>query len=97
MMGEPEAVRTLPGELGEYASQIEWQKVEATSLVEVLTDEEFNHRPTDGGWSIGEHLAHLAITTREYLAAINAAVATARAQGALGELERVSTAPVDDA
>lgn len=85
MSAESGALRKLTGELGEYAAQIEWQKVEASSLVEGLNDEQFNWRPAEGSWSVGEHLSHLTKIIRPYLASIDEAVAEARAKGVLGD------------
>lgn len=85
MSAELGARRELEGELGEYAAQIEWQKVEVASLLEGVSEEQFNWRPAEGSWSVGEHLSHLSKVIRPYLTAIDGAVALARAKEVLGE------------
>lgn len=74
----------LEGELHEYAVQVESQKEEVAALLRDLSDEQFHWRPAESKWSIGEHVAHLPRTARPYLAAIEIAVAQARAKGIVG-------------
>lgn len=85
MAAELNEGRKLAGELREFAGEIESQKAVVISILEELPEDEFDSRPPDGGWSIGEHLDHLSKINRPYLAAIDRAVDEARARGLLGE------------
>jgi hypothetical protein len=57
----------LPLQLSEIRAQLEHAKVEAERLAAGLTEAQLWQPPPDGGWSVGECLAHLNITGEGYL------------------------------
>lgn len=74
---------TLAGELEDYRRQFEAVRSDARSLVEGLTDAQFNWRQEPGRWSIAECLAHLNATGQMFLPAIDRQMKQARAAGML--------------
>lgn len=56
----------LPDELKELAAQYERSKHELDELLSGLTEEQFNKKPSSGGWSIGECVDHLIVTGKDY-------------------------------
>ncbi len=78
--------RTLDGtaleaELEEHVRQAEAQKSEVTEVLSRLDREQLRWRQEPNRWSIGEHIAHLSLSTKQYLSAIDRAVGEARASG----------------
>ncbi len=71
-------------ELELYRREFEKLKAEVNVLTAGLTDEQFNWRPPQGGWSVGECIAHLNVTSAQYLPSIDATIADARARKRLG-------------
>lgn len=63
-------------------AQLAAASADADALVAGLDDEAGRWRPGPGRWSVAECLAHLAVTTRLYLPALERGVADARARGA---------------
>lgn len=55
---------------------------ETRRLAGQLSEEQLRWPPPDGGWSVAQVFAHLAITNRSYLEGIHAAVARQRESGA---------------
>ena len=56
-------------------------KQDAEGLMSGLTDAQFNWRPAPDRWSMAECFDHLNVTARLFMPAVDAAIATARAQG----------------
>ncbi|HEY0005036.1 MAG TPA: DinB family protein [Pyrinomonadaceae bacterium] len=74
----------MESELEEYQRQLEAIKQEARSLIEGLTDEQFNWHPAPGVWSIADNLAHLNVTGQLYLSRIDASIEEARSKELFG-------------
>lgn len=72
---------SLIPELQEYRRQIETIKQEAESLLNGLTEPQFNWRPGQGRWSIAECFEHLNMTARLYLPIIHNTINEARERG----------------
>jgi hypothetical protein len=68
-------------ELETYQDQLLSIGQDAEGLMSGLTDAQFNWRPAPDRWSMAECFDHLNVTARLFLPAIDAAIATARAQG----------------
>lgn len=71
-------------EFEDYVTAVRAQSEEVAALVVPLTDAALNRRPRPGSWSAGECIVHMTLTIPPYLAAIDAAVAEARARGRAG-------------
>ena len=56
----------LPIELKDLVNQFERSKQELKELVNGLTEEQVNKKPSKGGWSIGECVDHLIVTGKDY-------------------------------
>jgi hypothetical protein len=56
----------LANELKDLINQFEISKAELNSLLEGVTEEQFNKRPPSGGWSIAECVDHLIVTGKDY-------------------------------
>jgi hypothetical protein len=74
----------LEAELADHVRQAEVQKSEVTDLLTRLDAEQLNWRLEPNRWSIGEHIAHLSLTNKQYVDAIDRAVREARARGWTG-------------
>lgn len=74
----------LPLQLGELRAEFGRAGSEAQRLTAGLGDAGLWQRPPDGGWSVGECLAHLNLAGEPYLAKMQAAAADARARGRTG-------------
>ncbi len=66
------------------AKEIERQTHEVVDLFGALDEAALRWRPRPEKWSIAEHVAHLTLSNRPYLPAIDASVAAARRGGRLG-------------
>lgn len=64
------AEASLPNELKDIASQFERAKQDLNELLNGLTEEQFNKKPSSGGWSIGECVDHLIVTGKDYTSQI---------------------------
>jgi len=69
----------------DYATRVRAQSDEVAALIAPLDDETLAWRPRPGRWSVGECIVHMTLTIPPYLAAIDAAVAAARARGLRGD------------
>jgi uncharacterized damage-inducible protein DinB len=56
-----------PTELGELLEKLESHRRELVGQVQEMTEEEASRRPSEGGWSAKEQLAHLATFERLWL------------------------------
>ncbi|MDQ6827912.1 MAG: DinB family protein [Gemmatimonadota bacterium] len=81
---EDQRRQQLITELEVYRRELEKLKAEVNQMTAGLTDEQFNWRPPSGGWSVGDCLAHLNVTSAQYLPPIDATIADARAKKRLG-------------
>jgi hypothetical protein len=72
-------------ELAGYEAQIAGINREVQSLTAGLTDEQFNWRPAVNRWSIAENLEHLTAFGRQYLPALDDAIAVGRSRSIYGE------------
>lgn len=68
-------------DLQEYYRQFEQIRIVAESLVAELDDDQFNWRPSETQWSIGDCLEHLNVTSRLYWPVITEAVMNSRMNG----------------
>src|SRR4051812_32394015 len=59
--------RQLSPQLAAVRQQLDDSSARATQLVQSLTPEKLTQRPSNGGWSVGECIAHLTLSTRLYL------------------------------
>lgn len=64
----------LNEQLIELASQYQTNKETLQELVEGISEDDFNKRPSYGGWSIGECINHLATTDADYTAQIETGI-----------------------
>ncbi|HYF02502.1 MAG TPA: DinB family protein [Patescibacteria group bacterium] len=67
--------------LDSYERRIAEIKKYAEELVSDLTDAQFNKKPANGGWSVGECFEHMNILGKEYIAPLKKAIDTARKKG----------------
>lgn len=74
----------LASELEDYRRQILAVSQDARDLIEGLSEAQLNWQPSAEQWSIAECLDHLAVTNREMIKKLRAAVIEARAKGLLG-------------
>lgn len=68
-------------ELEAVRQRVARQTADIQTLVETLDDAAFLQRPAEGRWSVGEHVAHLGLTTGPYLPALERALEKGRARG----------------
>lgn len=66
-------------------AEVERQTGEIVGLAGALDPDVFLWRPEPDKWSVGEHIEHISLTNRPYLAAIDEAVRAARAAGWRGD------------
>lgn len=78
-----QAPAPLVPELEEYRRQFQAIKDDAASLLDGLTDAQFNWRAAPGQWSIAECLAHLNVVGQMYLPTLDRRMRAAREQGLL--------------
>jgi hypothetical protein len=71
-------------ELEAFRAEFETLSVEASALVDPLTDAQFTWSPGPNVWSIGQCIEHLNITARAYLPALDEGIATAIRSGVYG-------------
>jgi len=64
--------------------EAERQTEEILQLAASLEPDAFLWRPTPDKWSVGEHIEHISLTNRPYLAAIDESVRAAREAGLTG-------------
>lgn len=83
-MGSQGMAREHTPEIEDYIRQIEAVRADVHRLALDLTDEEIRRRPSDGGWSVLECVAHLTETARQYGPGIRTAVERARAKRQFG-------------
>lgn len=67
-------------QLQEMIAEADRQREQVTALLDALDDQAFSRRAGPGRWSVGEQIAHVALTDRPYLAAIEAALREGRAR-----------------
>lgn len=60
-----------------FRRQFEQLSADAEALVAPLTDDEFGWQPAPTSWSVGQCLEHLNVSARQYLPAIDDAIASA--------------------
>ncbi|MGH9934832.1 MAG: DinB family protein [Blastocatellia bacterium] len=73
----------LVAELTEYYRQVEEINRDAENLIEGLSDAQFNWRPAENIWSVGDCLEHLNITSRLYFPVIAEAITRSRTSGVM--------------
>jgi hypothetical protein len=78
------AAGVLTGELCRHADALNAAEREMERVVAGLDDAAFNWRPAPARWSIAQCVAHLSLTARLYLPALDDAIAAARAIGLTG-------------
>jgi hypothetical protein len=71
----------LADELQGYYRQIEQVKMDAEELIQGLDDDQFNWRPSEQRWSIGDCLEHLNVTSRLYWPVMTQAMMHSRMNG----------------
>lgn len=91
MSGNAEAAATTGGTDGETSEspreletvrqRVRRQTDDIRALVGSLDEATFFRRPTEGRWSVGEHVAHIGLTTGPYLPALERALEKGRARG----------------
>jgi hypothetical protein len=74
----------LAPEIEELRRQFEQVSEDADAITGQLRDEQFNWRPAVDAWSIAECLDHLNATARNYLPALDEAIAEAIRRGVYG-------------
>jgi len=74
----------LTPEIEELRRQFEHVSEDADAVTAQLRDEQFNWRPAVDAWSIAECLDHLNATARNYLPALDEAIAEAIRRGVYG-------------
>jgi hypothetical protein len=70
----------MNAQLADLIDQIDRASRDAAALVEGLGADRLIARPSTGGWSVAENVAHLSLTTRAFLPLFDAALADARAR-----------------
>ena len=75
----------LSEELKDYWDQLENIKEDAGELTAILTDEQFNWRPSPKQWSICECLSHLNLADSLDLGKVRSEIDRARAVGIVGQ------------
>ena len=73
--------------IARFAAEMLAVRGEFLGLIEPLTAQQLNWRPSDGRWSIAECMAHLTAAGQAYIGAIDNAVERGRARGYLGGRE----------
>ena len=73
--------------LANFADAMNAVEGEFARLMQSLTDQQVNWRPSDGRWSIAECVAHLAASARAYVGPIDLAVERGFSRGLLGGRE----------
>lgn len=76
---------SLAPELDEFRQQFEQIAAAAEALAGTMTDDEFNRRPPNGGWSVAQCLEHLNAAARLYLPKLDEGIADAIRRGLYGE------------
>lgn len=71
-------------QVGDWLAELEGIELEVQREIEPLTDAQFNWRPGEGRWSVGECLDHLALTTSLMLAKVRPALERVKAEGKRG-------------
>lgn len=71
----------MSGQIADLVDEVERQTGEILGLVGDLAPKAFGWRPEPDRWSIGEHVEHISLTDRPYLAAIDESVRRAREAG----------------
>lgn len=84
MLGVASGPLALTPEIDELRRQFEQASADADVIVTDLRDEQFNWRPALDAWSIAECLDHLNATARNYLPALDEAIAEAIRKGVYG-------------
>lgn len=89
---EPTRVKPVVGyeadpALARFADAMNAVEGEFTRLVQPLTDQQVNWRPSDGRWSIAECMAHLVASARAYVGPVDLAVERGFSRGLLGGRE----------
>ncbi len=77
--------RTLSPELENEVDGYLWAKTEVLDLCGDLSQEQFNWRPEEGAWSVGECLDHLNKVGSEMIAPMHEAMEKGKAAGRLSE------------
>lgn len=74
----------MTSERQEFETQMAEIRTAARAVAEGLNETQFNWRPAADRWSVGECLAHLNVTVRAVLPALDQAIATGRSKGLTG-------------
>lgn len=74
----------LPLQLDELRTELERIELEADRLTSGLSDAQLWQKPADGGWSVGECLAHLNLAGEPYVQKMQGALAEAKEKGLRG-------------
>lgn len=72
-------------QLDEIQAELRRAKLEAERLTMRLGEAQLWQKPPDGGWSVGECLAHLNLVNEPYLAKMRAAAAKTRTKNRTGQ------------
>ena len=75
----------LAKEIEAFRQQFEQISQDAGALVEPLTDDQFDWRPSPESWSVAQCIDHLNTTARLYLPQLDEAIANAIRRGTYGE------------
>jgi hypothetical protein len=75
----------LAKEIEAFRQQFEQLSHDADALVEPLSDDQFNWRPSAASWSVAQCIEHLNTTARLYLPQLDEAIANAIRRGTYGE------------
>ena len=73
--------------IANFATAMSAVEADFMRLVQPLTDQQVNWRPSDGRWSIAECMAHLVATARAYVGPVDLAVERGFSRGLLGGRE----------
>lgn len=68
----------FPVQLVDFARQFEATRAQVNSITGDISNEQFNQRPSNGGWSIGECIEHLVLTGIDYSGQIEKGIEKAR-------------------
>ena len=81
----PTTTDILPAQLQALKAELSEVSERLRRMTRGLSEEAWRRRPAPERWSIGEHVAHLSLTSRAFLPLLDEAVRSAREQGKTGE------------